>query len=159
MLRYICVMVLTYMVMDYSSLIYADSTWHSVRKLPSRVERIHCSLGGAGLGLSLIGRVFSVHGSGWVCSGSSGNRSRFALTGILGPQRAAPQALTLLFSGMPTWPEALGMPGVSGLRPCARTPPQRPCAILVQLVGWKTNTETSKQSEACALIYGRSPGL
>ena len=44
------VMVPTYMVRDYSSSIYTDSTGHSVRQPLIRVERMHYSLGGAGLG-------------------------------------------------------------------------------------------------------------
>ena len=89
-------MVPTYIVMDYSSSICTDSTWYSGRNPPSRVGRRHYSLGGARLGHTSVGRVFSVRRSGQGCHGSSGNRSRFVLTGILEPQGAIPQALTLL---------------------------------------------------------------
>ena len=85
-----------YIVIEYSSLIYTNSTWHSRRSPSSRVERIHYSLEGAGLGHTSVGRVLSVRGSGRVCPGSSGSRSRFALTGILEPQGAVPRTLTLL---------------------------------------------------------------
>ena len=130
-------MVITYMVMDYSPSIYTDSTWHSgVGSPPSWVERMHYSLGGAGLLRTSVGCVLSMHGSGRVCPGFGGSRSRFALTGILEPQVTVSHALTLLggarfiawrlrrpfFRGMPTGPEAfLGMPSVSGTRPCIRT--------------------------------------
>ena len=77
-----------------------------------------------------------MHGSGWVCSGSGGSRSRCALTGILEPQgavppdsnstwrgwvyRLAPEAL--LIREMPTDPKAFLDPlGVSRLRTCAQT--------------------------------------
>ena len=42
--------------------------------------------------------------------------------------------------GMPTC-LGYGMPGVSGLRPCARTHLKRPCAILVWFMGPKKNTD------------------
>ena len=89
------VMVHTYVVMEYSSSIYTDWTWHSLRSPPNREVRIHYSLGGAGLGHTSVGTVLSVLGSGEVCPGSCGSRLRFALTGILKPQGDVPQPLTL----------------------------------------------------------------
>ena len=71
-----------------------------------------------------------------MCSSSDGSWLRGALTGILKPQRAVPQAQNLLrrtgfitwnlrrpfFRGMPTGPEAfLELTGMSGQWPCART--------------------------------------
>ena len=64
-----------------------DKYW----KPPSRVERIHYSLGGAGLGHTSVDRVFSVLGSGRGCPASSGSRSRFALTGIVEPLGPCPR--------------------------------------------------------------------
>ena len=99
---------------------------------------------------------WSVHGSGRVCLGPSGSRSRCCLTGILGPHGALPQALTHLgearfialglrypfFRGMPTGPEALlGLPRVSGLWSWVRTHLKKPCAILVGSMGRMTNTD------------------
>ena len=43
---------------------------------------MHYSLGAAGLGHTSVGHVLSVRGSGRVCPGSCGSRSRFDLTGI-----------------------------------------------------------------------------
>ena len=56
-----------------------------------------------------------------------------------------------LLKGMPTGSEAfLEMPGACGLRPCAWPhPKKRPCAILVRLVGRKTNT----------ISYSHQPGV
>ena len=65
-----------------------------MRSPPSRVERMHYSRGGAGLGHTSVGRVLPVPRSGRVCPGSRGNRSRFTLTGIHQHQGAVPQALT-----------------------------------------------------------------
>ena len=84
------------MIIDCSSTIYTGSAWHSEKWPPSRVKRMHYSLGGAGLGHISVSRVLSVRGSGRVCPISSGSRSRFALTGILEPQGVVPQALNLL---------------------------------------------------------------
>ena len=114
-------MALTNMVMEYSSSIYTDSTWHSVRKLPSRVERMHCSVGGAGLGHTSVGGVFSVSGSGRVCPGSSGIRSRFTLTSI--PRHFWECRACL------------------GYGPAPRPTEKRSCGIPVRLVGRKTNTD------------------
>ena len=85
-------MVPSYMVNDNSSSVYADSTWNSRIKLPSRMERMHYSLGGAGLRTQFSRFI----GSGWVCLGSSGRRSRCALTGVIEPQGPSLQALTIL---------------------------------------------------------------
>ena len=99
---------------------------------------------------------WSVHGSGLVCSGSANIRSTFALTGILEPQEAVPQPLTLLgeakfiarglrrlFLGECRQGSRhfLEMPSVSGLRPCVWTHRKRALAILIRLVGRKTNTD------------------
>ena len=120
------VMVPTYMVMEYSSSIYTNFTWHSEISSPSRVERMHFSLGGGGLGHTSVGCVLSVRGSGRVCLGSSGRQSRFALTDILKPHGAVLPGSNPPWRGyvhrLATGPEAfLGMPVVSGLRPCDRT--------------------------------------
>ena len=75
------------------------------------------------------------HGSGQVCPGYDGSRSRYTLTSILEPQGVFLHALTLLgcgwvnrlaseaslLKGMPTEPEAfLKLPDASGPRPCYR---------------------------------------
>ena len=79
-------------------------TYDKYRRPPSRMERMHYSLGGAGLGRNSVGCVLLVRRSGWVCSGSSGSRSKSTLTGILEPQEAAPPVLTLLGgSGFVAW--------------------------------------------------------
>ena len=54
-------MVIIYMVMDYSSSIYTESTGHLRRQPPSRVERMHYSQGGAGLGHTSVSCVLSVN--------------------------------------------------------------------------------------------------
>ena len=83
---------------------------------------------------TLRSAVLGVHGSGRVCPGCGGSRSRCALTGILEPQGAVPKSLTLLerdwvyrlvpaetlFKGMPTGTETfLELPSASGQWPCA----------------------------------------
>ena len=81
---FICVLIVMVpinMVMDYIT-----TLWHSGRSPPSRVECMHYSLGGSGLGHTSVGRVLSVRGSGRLCPGSSGSRSRWTLTGILVPR-------------------------------------------------------------------------
>ena len=52
---------------------------------PSRVERMQYSLRGAGLGRISVDRVLLLRRSGRVCPGSSGSRSRGALTVIVKP--------------------------------------------------------------------------
>ena len=66
------------------------------RQSPSRVERMHFSLGVTGLGRTSVGCVLSVRRYGRVCPGSNGSRSRSTLTGIFEPQGVVTQALTLL---------------------------------------------------------------
>ena len=63
-----------------------------MRLLPFRVEWMYYFLGGAGLGLTLVSRDVGTR----ICLGCSGSWSRYALTGILEPQKAVPQVLTLL---------------------------------------------------------------
>ena len=142
-------MVPTYMLMGNSSSIYTDSTWHSGRQPPSKVEWLHYSLGdaelrrtsvgrvgrthlkrvlchtrpvggtydkywqppsrvgcmryflgGVRLGRTSVGHVLSVRGSGWVCSGPAGCRSRCTLTGILEHQGAFPPGFNPTRSGL-----------------------------------------------------------
>ena len=110
--------------------------WWDVRQIPpSRVERMHYSLWSAGLGRTSVGRVLSVRGSGRVCLGSSGSRSRFALISILEPQETVPSGSNSpwgakfivwrrrrSFLGEPDRAQGILEPlGVSRLRPCART--------------------------------------
>ena len=125
----LCAMVPTYMVMNYSSSIYTDFT----RQPPSKVEHMHYSLGGAGLGRTLVSCVLSVCRSGRVCSGSRSIAPWPASSSLRVPSS---QALTLLggarfivwrlrlpiLRGMPTELEAfLKPPGMSELWPYART--------------------------------------
>ena len=117
---------------------------------------MHYSLGGAALGHTSVGHVLSVRGSGRMCPGSSSSRSRFALTGILEPQGAVPQALTLLggarFIAWRLRPPFLGecrrgprhfweCRAYLGYCPAPGPTKKWLCAILVQLVGRKTNTD------------------
>ena len=95
---------------------------------------------------------WSVHGSGRVCPGSSGSRSRSALIGILKLLEAVLPGsnppwrglgLSPLFRRMVTEAEAfLELPGVSWLRPCARTHLRKTCATRTRLVGRTTNANT-----------------
>ena len=134
------------------------------RTHPKKVLCYICPVGGtydkyryrlnAAWAVTHLGRpCWPVHGSGRVCSGSADNRSRCNLTGLLEPQEAVPQALTLLggdgfiswhlrrlFSGMPTGPEtffgAAGRVWATAL--CPDPPKRRHCAILVRLLGCTT---------------------
>ena len=129
------------------------------RQPPSREERMHYSRGGA-LGwdalrlaalcqcADLVGCVLVPvavgRGAPWPTSSSlrAPSPRLYPSSEGLGSSPGAP------FREILTGPVAiLEMPGVSGLRPCARTHlKKKHCAILVRLVRRKTNTD----------IHGRS---
>ena len=98
-------MVPTYMVMDYFSSIYTDSTWHSGRKPPSRE-----ALQSAAFYLStdLVGRVLVLEAVGrcalWLASWSLRALSSQALI-LLGGARLIARRLRRSFLGKcPRWP-------------------------------------------------------
>ena len=75
---------------------------------------MHYFLGSTGLGRTSVGRDLSVRGSGRVCSGSAGCRTRCASIGILDPQSAVPPGSELHWRGYvyrqaPKVPLFLGM--------------------------------------------------
>ena len=110
--------------------------WNTEWWLWSRVERIHYSLGGAGLGHTLVSCVYRYtdlvgcvlvpvavgRGGHWPASSSLRGQSPQALT-LLGGARFITWRLGCPFlGGMPKGPEAFLEPlGVSGLWPCDRT--------------------------------------